>query len=77
LKLGGNTTFFIAMCVFLAQEPIELETHWRAFTQRKSFSTNVWTDAYLAAFAIAGNYELVSFDKGIVQYSGVKLSILS
>ena len=30
-----------------------------------------WTDAYLAAFATAGGYRLVSFDAGFVRYPGL------
>ncbi len=29
---------------------------------------NRWTDAYLAAFAITGNYDLVTFDRGFARY---------
>ena len=29
---------------------------------------NWWTDAYLAAFAISGNHELVTFDRGFGRY---------
>src|SRR5579871_5285075 len=36
-----------------ATEPAGLDPAWRAFTQGSTFSTNVWTDAYLAAFALA------------------------
>ncbi len=47
------------------------------FTQGGTFSPNVWNDAYLAAFAMAGGYELVSFDKGFAQFSGLKCTILT
>jgi predicted nucleic acid-binding protein len=30
-----------------------------------------WTDAYLAAFATAGGYRLVSFDAGFARYPGL------
>jgi uncharacterized protein len=64
-------------CVSYADEPTNLEAHWRSFTQLKSYSTNVWADAYLAAFALAGDWEMVSFDKGFAQYSGVRCTILT
>jgi toxin-antitoxin system PIN domain toxin len=57
-------------------EPGNLETHWRAFTQSQTFSPKVWNDAYLAAFAMAGGLELISFDRGLAQYSGVQFRIL-
>jgi toxin-antitoxin system PIN domain toxin len=62
--------------VSYVEEPLKLEQHWRNFTGQASHSPNVWTDAYLAAFAVAGNYELVSFDKSLVQYSGVNCVVL-
>ncbi len=36
--------------VVYAEEPADIETAWRSLTERKTPSTNVWTDAYLAAF---------------------------
>jgi toxin-antitoxin system PIN domain toxin len=50
--------------VSFADEPAGVENHWRSFTQKRAFSPHVWNDAYLAAFALAGKLELVSFDKG-------------
>lgn len=41
--------------VSFAEEPIDIEVAWRAFTRHRSFSTNVWADAYLAAFAVIRN----------------------
>jgi uncharacterized protein len=62
--------------VAFAEEPADLEKHWRSFTQTRSFSPHVWNDAYLAAFALAGNLHLVTFDKAFGQYSGVNCTIL-
>jgi toxin-antitoxin system PIN domain toxin len=63
--------------VVFAEEPANLETHWRGYTQRRSFSPKVWNDAYLAAFAKAAGFEVVSFDTGLAQYKGVKCTILT
>lgn len=63
--------------VACAEEPADLETHWRLFTQSQAFSPQIWNDAYLAAFALAGNLELITFDKGFMQYSNVTSTILS
>jgi len=60
-----------------SDEPDHLEATLKVFTQLRTFSTNVWTDAYLAAFAKTGNFELVTFDKGFVQYEGLRATILS
>jgi len=46
-------------------EPTNTETTWRGLTQRQGFSTNVWSDAYLAAFAIAADLEMVTFDRNM------------
>jgi toxin-antitoxin system PIN domain toxin len=62
--------------VTFAMEPTLTETHWRNFTQTQSFSPNVWSDAYLAAFALGGGLELVTFDKGFAQYQKVKIIML-
>lgn len=63
--------------VSYVEEPFNLEQHWRSFTGQSLHSPNVWTDAYLAAFAIAGSYKLVSFDKGLAQYPGTNCTILA
>ena len=62
--------------VAFADEPVDLENHWRTFTQHQSFSTKVWNDAYLAAFARAGSLEMVTFDQAFTQYANVKCTIL-
>ncbi len=58
------------------QEPAALEGHWRQYSQGGAFSHNLWNDAYLAAFAVAGNHELVTFDRGFARYPGLKHVIL-
>jgi len=63
--------------VVFAEEPDAVETTWRAMTQHVTHSTNVWTDAYLAAFAQAADFEIVTFDKGFLQYMGTRCMILS
>jgi toxin-antitoxin system PIN domain toxin len=62
--------------VAFAGEPPGIESHWRVFTQGRSFSPHVWNDAYLAAFALAASVELVSFDRGFRQYASVSCRIL-
>ena len=63
--------------VAVADEPVGLESHWRVFTASRTFSPKVWNDAYLAAFALAGNLNVVTFDKAFAQYAGVGCTILS
>jgi toxin-antitoxin system PIN domain toxin len=63
--------------VAFAEEPVDLERHWRGFTQTRSYSPQVWNDAYLAAFAVAASLEVVSFDTGFAQYTNLRCTILS
>lgn len=46
---------------FLA-EPTNLEQHFAALTLTANLPSPMWTDAYLAAFALASKSRLVSFD---------------
>jgi toxin-antitoxin system PIN domain toxin len=62
--------------VAFADEPMNVESNWRAFTQRQTYSPKVWNDAYLAAFALAAKLSLVSFDHGLAQYANVACTIL-
>ena len=63
--------------ITFAGEPAKIESPWRGFTQGNTFTPNVWNDAYLAAFSVAGNYHLVTFDKGFARYPGLTHTILS
>jgi toxin-antitoxin system PIN domain toxin len=63
--------------VVYSEEPADLEKFWRYYTRGRSFSPKVWNDAYLAAFARAADFELVSFDQGFRQYRNLKQTILS
>jgi len=63
--------------VSFADEPANVEQHWRSFTARQTFSPHVWNDAYLAAFALSANLEVVTFDKGMPQYKPAICHVLS
>lgn len=62
--------------ILYAEEPANLETEWRRFTQSQSYWPRVWMDAYLAAFARAGNWQWITFDQGFLQFAGVTCTIL-
>lgn len=51
--------------VELVDEPAELETRFRTMTRLRQPATKDWADSYLAAFAIAGQLTLVTFDRGL------------
>lgn len=63
--------------VMTNREPDGLEAHWQAFAARRSVAPKVWMDAYLAAFALTGGFELVSTDSDFTQYSGIALRLLT
>jgi uncharacterized protein len=46
-------------------EPNELPETWQVFTEGPLSSPNLWTDAYLCAFASAARLTLVTFDAKI------------
>lgn len=62
--------------ISFVDETASVEQQWRSLTQLKTFSTNVWSDAWLAAMAIRLGVEIVTFDKGFVAYPNLKHSIL-
>lgn len=58
-------------------EPNGVEEQWRELTRGRSFSKDLWSDAYLAAFASAASLELVTFDQGFKQFPGLSCTILA
>jgi uncharacterized protein len=62
--------------VFLAAEPPGIEPFWRDYTDRRTFSPKVWNDGYLAAFARAADFRVVTFDQGFAQYADLACTIL-
>ena len=63
--------------VWLA-EPVTLEAEWKRCGCVATVSPKVWMDAYLAAFAIAGGLELLTFDRDFANFSqhGLRLGLL-
>jgi len=58
-------------------EPEGIEAQWRVFAVRDVAAPKVWMDAYLAAFALTGGFELVTIDADFTQYSGLRLNLLT
>jgi toxin-antitoxin system PIN domain toxin len=81
LTLGGAWQMYDLLQsdprVSYIDEPAGIEPFWRMYTERQSFSPKVWNDAYLAAFAQAANFQVVTFDRGFAQYSHIQCAILS
>jgi toxin-antitoxin system PIN domain toxin len=60
-----------------AEEPRGLESHWKKFAGHSKPSPKLWMDAYLAAFAVAGGYQLVTTDQGFEQFKGLDVLVLA
>jgi uncharacterized protein len=59
------------------EEPPGLESLWKKLAGDAKASPKLWADAYLAAFAMSGGYQLVTTDKGFKQFKGLDLLVLS
>jgi toxin-antitoxin system PIN domain toxin len=59
--------------VVLAPEPVGCETRLADWARRAGFASRLWTDAYLAAFARAGDWRIVTFDRDFSRFEGVAL----
>lgn len=57
-------------------EPDGIEETWRGFTSQRPPSPKLWMDAYLAAFASAASYRLVTLDTAFRQFEGLDLLLL-
>jgi uncharacterized protein len=58
-------------------EPDNIESAWRQLMIEARVGPSSWTDAYLAAFAEAHSYSLVTFDTGFERWPALKLRLLS
>lgn len=63
--------------IAIIDEPHRLELEWRRWTARDTRSTDKWTDAWLAAFAICADMRFVTFDRGFQEYTDLNQLILS
>ncbi|MEM0965448.1 MAG: TA system VapC family ribonuclease toxin [Verrucomicrobiota bacterium] len=61
---------------FSVPEPSRLEVVWRETTSSLPAGQCAETDAYLAAFASAGEYRLSTFDKGFSRYAGLDWELI-
>lgn len=59
-----------------AAEPRGLEAVWKKLAGGAKPSPKLWMDAYLAAFAITAEYQLVTIDKAFKQFKGLSLMLL-
>jgi hypothetical protein len=58
-------------------EPQNVETYWRSYTDLPIFSAKLSGDAYLAALARAAGLQLVTFDQAFRQFKDLIFTILT
>ena len=63
--------------VVLLHEPDGLDNALKKFVASRAPSPNLWTDAYLAAFATVAGLKLVSFDRGFSKFRGLDFLLLT
>lgn len=65
--------------VAFAEEPAGINAVWKQLSAQPTASSGLWTDSYLAAFAINAGYRFVTFDRGFRQFedAGLDLELLS
>ncbi len=75
---GVYKTLITDRRVAFRAEPAGVESGWEKLASQKSASPKLWIDAYLAAFAIAGDFDLVTFDRDFAAFekAGLRLLIL-
>lgn len=63
--------------ILFATEPSDIEDEWRKLAPAGDSGPNLWTDAYLAAFAQLTGYTLVTFDRGFRRYKHMPVKLLT
>jgi len=61
---------------FAPEEPPGVDADFERFTGGRAYSPRLWTDAYLAAYAHAGQLTLVTFDQGFRGFPGLVYNVL-
>lgn len=61
---------------FVAAEPQNLDFHLEAPSTGTGHSPGIWTDSYLAAFARASDFSLVTLDRGFSRFPGLRVQLL-
>jgi toxin-antitoxin system PIN domain toxin len=61
---------------FEPSEPEGLDLTLRRLVKGRTFTPRLWTDAYLASFALAGGFTMVTFDRGFRSFPGLARLVL-
>lgn len=62
--------------IVVVSDPQNVDLYLRTFTMALKYSPKIWSDAYLAAIAMASGRRLVTFDRGFRQYVGLSVEVL-
>src|SRR5687768_10955188 len=62
--------------ITFVDEPRGLTAHWKRLSAVNEASPKKWMDDYLAAFAMAGGYQLVTTDKDFNRYDAASIHVL-
>ncbi len=62
--------------IVLLHEPEGLDAKLKMLVVSRATTPNLWTDAYLAAFARVAALKLVSFDRGFSKFAGLDFVLL-
>lgn len=62
--------------VAFLDEPQGIEQVWRRLTSSRDPHHSVWTDAYLAAFAICARIPFSTLDRGLQRFRGLKTDLV-
>ncbi len=63
--------------VHVAAEAASHEPRFVALVAGRKSTPNLWTDAWLAALALALDYEMTTFDRGFKSFRGLNLQLLT
>jgi len=63
--------------ITLPPEPQGIDAALQKLVAKRATTPNLWTNAYLAAFAKSAELQLVTFDRGFSKFSGLNFRLLS
>jgi predicted nucleic acid-binding protein len=63
--------------ISVQDEPAGIDEHLAALCMQRGSSPSFWSDAYLAAFALAGRHRFATFDYGFRRFEGLDLILLA
>jgi len=68
--------FMASASVAYREEPPGLELIWHRLAALPTASPKVWMDAYLSAFATAGQLQMITLDQAFARFAGSNVTVL-